>query len=63
MKFDLIRYYDTCCAKCGNWASGDINPAEMRGNKVVSEKALIRHGWKVVDNETICNYCLEGNRR
>lgn len=63
MKFNLIRYYDTCCDICGNWASGDINPAEMHGNKANAEKALKRNGWKVIKDQTVCNYCANGERR
>lgn len=63
MSYNLIRYYDTCCDKCGNWASGDINPIEMRGNKAIAEKALKNQGWKVIKGETVCNYCLKGVRR
>jgi hypothetical protein len=63
MKFDLVRYYDTCCDRCGNWASGEINPQEMHGNKINAEKTLIRYGWKVIDGETVCDKCFNDTHR
>ncbi|MBB3109111.1 hypothetical protein FHS18_001163 [Paenibacillus phyllosphaerae] len=57
----LIRYYDTCCDRCGNWASGQINPQEMLGNKINAEKTLSRYGWKVINGEVVCDKCIMGH--
>jgi len=63
MDFKLVRYYDTCCEECGNWASGDIGAAELYKNKKQTEKVLLMYGWKVVKGKVLCNYCLEGTHR
>jgi len=63
MDFKLVRYYDTCCEECGNWATTDICAAELSPNKKDAEKILLRYGWKVVDGKVLCNYCLEGTSR
>ncbi|GED72597.1 hypothetical protein BRE01_62990 [Brevibacillus reuszeri] len=61
MGFTLIKYYDTNCDRCGNWASGDVGM--LRGTKVNVEKKLLSLGWRVVKGETLCNFCLEGKDR
>lgn len=63
MDFELIRYYDTACSQCHNWASGDINPQLMQGNKVNAEKTLKLYGWKAIKGEFICPFCATGQRR
>ena len=60
MDFKLIKYYDTCCEECGNWASGDIGARELSGNKQKAEKALKDYGWKVIKGKVICYYCING---
>lgn len=61
MKFNLIKYYDTHCDKCGNWASGDMGV--LQGNRPQAEKKLFQTGWRVIKGEVICNYCLNGEER
>ena len=63
MPFDLIKYYDTCCDRCGNWASGDLGTQALSGTKEKVEKVLKKYGWKVINGETICGYCSEGKVR
>lgn len=35
----------------------------MHGNKSNAEKALIKHGWKVIKGEVLCNHCATGEIR
>ena len=63
MDFKLIKYYDTCCDLCNNWASNDIGSRILQCNKKDAEKVLVRHGWVVREEKVICNYCDKGEVR
>ena len=57
MDFKLVKYYDTCCDICGNWASNDIGLRNLQCNKKDAEKIFIKCGWIVKDNKVYCNEC------
>ena len=63
MDFKLIKYYDTCCDSCGNWASTDIGSGVLQCNKKDVEKVLAKHGWIIKDGNVLCNYCAKGKTR
>lgn len=60
MAFDLVKYYDTRCDQCGNWASGDLSPQALQGTKKRVEKFLKKCGWRHSKGETVCNFCSKG---
>lgn len=63
MDFKLVRYYDTCCEECGNWATLNICASDLSPNKKDAEKVLLANGWKVIEGKVLCNYCIEGTLR
>lgn len=63
MDFKLIRYYDTCCDLCGNWASGDVGAAALAKNKDMAEKVLKFEGWIVKEGKVICGFCANNKAR
>ncbi|MBU7316038.1 hypothetical protein [Paenibacillus oleatilyticus] len=63
MSFELVKYYDTNCDKCGNWASHDFHPSDIGSTKKAAEKFLKNMGWKRINGETWCAYCIQGKIR
>jgi len=63
MDFKLVKYYDTCCDRCGKWASHDIGAGALQGNKDRIIKILKSQGWKQIKGEVICGFCIDGDRR
>jgi hypothetical protein len=59
----LFKYYDGYCSKCGNWASGDFNPSDLGSTKKEVDAFLKSKGWKLINGENVCVFCVEGKDR
>lgn len=57
-KFNLIKYYDTSCDFCGNWATHYYSASDIGSTQKSSEKFLKKNGWKVVNNQVLCYNCV-----
>lgn len=60
MNFNLIRYYDTCCDQCGNWATSMYHPNDLGANKTQASNFLSKRGWSHKKEKVICENCNRG---
>ncbi|MEB3752501.1 hypothetical protein EP10_003416 [Geobacillus icigianus] len=53
---DVIKFYDACCSKCGNWYTSDFKaPRGKTKKEAIAE--MKANGWGVVGGKTYCHKC------